>query len=139
MYPQNIFCQKKRKFIINYALLSGGLFFLIFFRGEDDNEEFSIFGDGGEDRGEDPFKDSFFHFEGHLQKQMESMSRQMEEMFKNFGAVQFPSGMGHMGLVARKPVFRVSVKASFKPVSSATETSSKIKISSVASLHILLS
>ena len=28
-----------------------------------------------------------------------------------------------MGLVARKPVFGVSVKASFKPVSSATETS----------------
>ena len=54
---------------------------------------------------------------------MESMSRQMEEMFKNFGAVQFPSGMDHMGLVARKPVFRVSAKASFKPVSSATETS----------------
>ena len=29
----------------------------------------------------------------------------------------------YMGLVARKPVFGVSVKASFKPVSSATETS----------------
>ena len=28
-----------------------------------------------------------------------------------------------MGLVARKPVFGVSVKESFKPVSSATETS----------------
>ena len=30
-----------------------------------------------------------------------------------------------MGLVARKPVFQVSDKVSFKPVSSATETSSK--------------
>ena len=30
---------------------------------------------------------------------------------------------GYLGLVARKPVFRVSHKASFKPVSSATETS----------------
>ena len=29
----------------------------------------------------------------------------------------------HLGLVARKPVFGVSDKASFKPVSSATETS----------------
>ena len=29
----------------------------------------------------------------------------------------------YLGLVARKPVFGVSVKASFKPVSSATETS----------------
>ena len=29
----------------------------------------------------------------------------------------------HMGLHARKPVFGVSIKASFKPVSSATETS----------------
>ena len=32
-------------------------------------------------------------------------------------------GQGQMDLVARKPVFGVSVKASFKPVSSATETS----------------
>ena len=29
----------------------------------------------------------------------------------------------NMGLIARKPVFRVSDKASFKPVSSATENS----------------
>ena len=29
----------------------------------------------------------------------------------------------HTGLVAKKPVFKVSDKASFKPVSSATETS----------------
>ena len=33
-----------------------------------------------------------------------------------------------MGLVARKPAFGVSHKASFKPVSSATETSLKIEI-----------
>ena len=38
-----------------------------------------------------------------------------------------PSGLGfnylYMGRVARKPVFGVSDKASFEPVSSATETS----------------
>ena len=39
-----------------------------------------------------------------------------------------------MGLVARKPVFGISEKASFKPVSSATGTSQKIEISPVASL-----
>ena len=39
----------------------------------------------------------------------------------------------------RKPVFGVSDKASFKPVSSATETSLKIEISPVASLHMILS
>ena len=44
-----------------------------------------------------------------------------------------------MGLVARKPVFRVSEKASFKPVSSATQTGWKIEISPVASLHMILS
>ena len=44
-----------------------------------------------------------------------------------------------MGLVTRKPVFRVSDKASFKPVSSVTETSWKIEISPVASLDMLLS
>ena len=44
-----------------------------------------------------------------------------------------------MGLDATKPVFGVSDKASFKPVSSATETSKKIEISLVASLHRVLS
>ena len=44
-----------------------------------------------------------------------------------------------MDLVARKPVFRVSAKASFKTVSSATETSQIIEISLVASLHMMLS
>ena len=44
-----------------------------------------------------------------------------------------------LGLVVRKPVIGVSAKASFKPVSSATETSKNIEISPVASLHILLS
>ena len=44
---------------------------------------------------------------------------------------------GHdMGLVARKPVFSVSDKVSFKPVFSATETS--LKISPATSLHIRL-
>ena len=42
-------------------------------------------------------------------------------------------------LVARKPVFGVSDKTSFKPVSSATESSWKIEISSVANLHMILS
>ena len=41
-----------------------------------------------------------------------------------------------MGLVARKPVFRVSEKASYKPISSATETS--LKMSLAASLHMIL-
>ena len=40
-----------------------------------------------------------------------------------------------MGLVTKKPVFGVSHKASFKPVSSATGTSQKIEISPVATLH----
>ena len=43
-----------------------------------------------------------------------------------------------MGLVARKPVFRVSNKVSFKQVSSATETSLKIEISLLASLDMIL-
>ena len=43
-----------------------------------------------------------------------------------------------MSLVATKPVYRVSDKAIFKPVSSATETSWKIEISPVASLHMVL-
>ena len=45
----------------------------------------------------------------------------------------------NMGLVARKPVFGVSSKVSFKPVSSATETSKKIEISPVSSLDMILS
>ena len=44
-----------------------------------------------------------------------------------------------MGLVARKPGFGVSDKATFKPVSSATESSQKIQISFQASLHMILS
>ena len=43
-----------------------------------------------------------------------------------------------LGHVARKPVSGVSDQASFKPVSSATETS-QIEISPVASLHMMLS
>ena len=44
-----------------------------------------------------------------------------------------------MGLVARKPVFGVSNKARQKPVSSATQTSLNLEISSVARLHMILS
>ena len=44
-----------------------------------------------------------------------------------------------MGLDARKPVIRVSDKASFKPDSLVTETSLKIEISLVASLDMVLS
>ena len=44
-----------------------------------------------------------------------------------------------LGRVATKPVFRVSGKTSFKPVSSATETSQKSEISYVGSLHTVLS
>ena len=48
-----------------------------------------------------------------------------------------------MGLVATKPgtkpVFRVSDKVKFKPVSSATGTSQKMEISPVASLHMIIS
>ena len=44
-----------------------------------------------------------------------------------------------MGLIAKKPVFVVSAKASFKPVYLATGTSQKIEISPVASYHMLLS
>ena len=48
--------------------------------------------------------------------------------------MDFESYIGH---VARKPVFGVSDNGSFKTVSSATETSQKIKISPVASLHMI--
>ena len=44
-----------------------------------------------------------------------------------------------MGRVVTKPVFGVPDKARLKPVSSATETSWKIEISPVASLHMILS
>ena len=47
--------------------------------------------------------------------------------------------INEMGLVARKPVFGVFVEARLKAVYSATETSWKIEISPVASLHMLLS
>ena len=42
-------------------------------------------------------------------------------------------------LLLTKSVYRVSDKVGFKPVSSATETSKKIEISPVASLHMILS
>ena len=49
------------------------------------------------------------------------------------------SSHNNFGLVARKPVFGVSDKASFKPVSSATATTQKVEILPVASLHMILS
>ena len=45
----------------------------------------------------------------------------------------------YMGLVVTKHVFGVTDKASFKPVSSATETSKKIEISPISRLHMILS
>ena len=45
----------------------------------------------------------------------------------------------NMGLVPRKSVFQGSNKASFKPVSSATETSKRVEISLEASLDMILS
>ena len=45
----------------------------------------------------------------------------------------------HMDLVVRKPVFGVSDKESFNPVSTATETSCRTENSPVASLHMILS
>ena len=41
----------------------------------------------------------------------------------------------YMGFDARKPVFRVSDKVRFKPVSSATETSLKIEIAPIICVH----
>ena len=43
-----------------------------------------------------------------------------------------------MGSGPRKPVFRVSDKAGFKPVSTATQISWKMEISIVASLDIMI-
>ena len=54
----------------------------------DDPEEFSSFFGG--DRN-DPFGESFFHFNDQIQRQMEAMEGLMQEMFKNFGATEFPS------------------------------------------------
>ena len=45
----------------------------------------------------------------------------------------------YLGRCVTKPVFGVSDKARFKPVSSATEVSQKIEISLVASLDMILS
>ena len=62
--------------------------------------------------------------------------------FRSSGSVVVHSlftGCLYLGLAARKPVFGVSGKARLKPVSSTTETSQKIEISPVASLHIILS
>ena len=68
---------------------------------------------------------------------MESQPQNAE--FKNNPENFHPSIYSFMGLVATKPVFRVSRKARFKPACSATETSKKIEISLVASLDMILS
>ena len=47
----------------------------------------------------------------------------------------FTKDMSHMGLGARKPVFRVSDQVRLKPVCSATQTSKHIEILLVASDH----
>ena len=47
-----------------------------------------------------------------------ALSVEIKKMFKRHVDVHH-----NLGLAARKPVFGVSAKASFKPVSSATETS----------------
>ena len=49
------------------------------------------------------------------------------------------SGLEHLGLAMRKPVFGISDKARLKPVSSATETSQKVEISLEANLDMILS
>ena len=59
--------------------------------------------------------------------------------FSSFSQILHDLTSSQMGLVAGKSVFGVSDKASFKPVSSATETSYKVEISPVASLQMLLS
>ena len=48
-------------------------------------------------------------------------------------------GTYYLGCVATTPVFRVNDEGSFKAVSSATETSYKIEISHIGSLHTVLS
>ena len=46
---------------------------------------------------------------------------------------------GSLSLAGRKPVFGISEKATFKLVSSATQTGKKFEISPVESLHMILS
>ena len=55
---------------------------------------------------------------------MEHHTAQMEKMNLDVVMQQY-----YLSPVARKPVFGVSDKPSFKPISSATETSRKIKTS----------
>ena len=59
--------------------------------------------------------------------------------FDMFDKTTLFQNLRHIGHVTRKPVSGVSDKPSVKLVSSATETSSKIEISPVTSLHIILS
>lgn len=53
---------------------------------EDDDDDFAEYDDGTDT------DHMFHHFHDEMQKQMDSLHQQMEEMFKQFGAVDFPSG-----------------------------------------------
>ena len=76
-----------------------------------------------------------FHFEQVFNKRI---TKALIRLHRCPG-LSFPLLFAYLGLVARKPVFRVSNKASFKPVSSATEKSWKIEILFVARLYMVLS
>ncbi|XP_067666892.1 HCLS1-associated protein X-1-like [Haliotis asinina] len=66
----------------------------------DDDEEFGDYDDGSDT------DHMFHHFHDEMQKQMDSLHQQMEEMFKQFGAVDFPSvvpGEPSVPAVTEKP------------------------------------
>ena len=63
-----------------------------------------------------------------------ALSVEIKKMFKRHVDVH-----RNLGRVVTKPVFGVPDKARLNPVSSATETSWKIEMSPVASLHMILS
>ncbi|XP_046354655.2 HCLS1-associated protein X-1-like isoform X1 [Haliotis rufescens] len=52
---------------------------------DDDDDDFAEYDDGTDT------DHMFHHFHDEMQKQMDSLNQQMEEMFKQFGAVDFPS------------------------------------------------
>ena len=54
---------------------------------------------------------------------MYNKTKKNTELIKSDTYLHNPVALYNMGLVVRNPVFRVSDKASFKPVSLATETS----------------
>ena len=57
----------------------------------------------------------------------------LDTILQRYNSLKVGSCYYNIGLVERKPVLGVSSRASFKPVSSATETSKKIEISPVSS------